>query len=171
MGNSRTPRVTTAHLLLAWGCRQHLTPPSRALLDIRVVGLRGVAIVPVLGRGRGGLDHHRRGRHHHGGVRIIRPVRPPTPIRPPERPDPDPHADPWASKPAVEAVASVPMASVPVACVRLPLVPVPTPVGVPWQGAAAEQYRQHDEDPHPLRPCAHGHHLSGITLSCPSEGV
>src|SRR5918996_1202571 len=56
MGNSMTQLLITVHLLLSWGCRQDLTPPSGALLDIRVVGLRGVAIVPVMGRGRWGFD-------------------------------------------------------------------------------------------------------------------
>jgi hypothetical protein len=92
------------------------------------------------------------------------------PVCSPEGPEPDPHVDPWASKPVMEAmvdaVASVPMSSVPVAFVRMPLVPVPATVGVPWQGAETEQHRQHDEYPHPLRPCSHGPHLSScITLS------
>jgi hypothetical protein len=93
------------------------------------------------------------------------------PVRPPEGPEPNPYVDPWASEPVVEAVGSVPMASVPMAFVRMPLVPMPATVGVPWQGADAEQHRQQDEDSHPLRSCSHGHHLSGSTRSIPFEGV
>ena len=156
---------------LRW--RGDYRPPSPwTLLHVGVVRLCTVAIVPILRWGHWGLDNHRRGSHHHWGVRILRPGRPPTPIRPPECPEPDPNADPWASKPVVEAmvkaVASVPMASKAVAFEPMPtpeaVAPksMPATVSVPWHGAYPEQHRQYDDDPDPLLSCSHGHHLSAL---------
>jgi hypothetical protein len=148
-----------------WG--RDRTPSPWAVRHIGIVGLCAVAIVPIV---RYGLGHHRRGSHH-WWVHLIGPVRLPTPIRPPKCPEPDPHADPWASIPVVEAmvgaVASMPMAFepvveavpfVPMAMASEPVAPrsMPAAIGIPWQGAEAEQHRQHDEYPHPLQPCAHG---------------
>src|SRR5687768_18084250 len=141
--------------------RGHRPPPAGALWDVRVVGLRAIAVIPVLRWERGGLDHHRRGSHHHRGVRIARPVRPPPPIRPPECPEPDPNADPWAFKAVASVpVSPVPVASVPMAFIPVPLVPVPVTVGVPEVRTDKEQPHEHDEYGPPLLPRSHDRRLS-----------
>jgi hypothetical protein len=122
MRNSRTRRLATAHLLLSWGGRQDLPPLSGALLDIRVVGLRGVAIVPVLGRGRRGFDiNPGRRRNNNGWIGIGLPIWPPV--------GSEGHDDARADE---DPRRSMPMAFMPIASMSMPLVPMPTTVGVPW---------------------------------------
>jgi hypothetical protein len=157
-------RGLRCHLLRGRGDR---LPSSRALLHIRVVARRVVAVVPVRLRRESldrqllsGLDIHGRGSHHYRRVRIS--------IRPPVgRPQwPDPNGDPWASPP-VEAVPSMPTA--PVASAPMSTTLMPTPPRVSWSRARQEQRRQHDDHPYPLLRCSHRDHLPHITVFVPCE--
>ena len=175
--SEQAPRFRTANCRpLSWcvpqeACRHHAlwrgwrrgrndrSPSAGALLHIRVVALRIVAIVPG-GLGRRlwcGLDIDLRGRRDDDRrVAIRRPVR--SPVGCPERPNGEHKRRPEENMPAMvpEVMATEAMATTP---------------RMPWHCARHEQRHQYDDSPHPLLPHArclvpvtHRDHLSRITV-------
>jgi hypothetical protein len=123
------------------------------VLDIRVVGLHGIAIVPVGERERRGFNIDPwRWCNNDGRVRIGPPVGP-------ERhhePRTDEHTHPSRPMEPSVPMSSMPMSAVPMPSVPVASIPMPATVGMPWHHADQEQQGDHDEYASPRLPSSHG---------------